>query len=307
MRRLHRLRLAAGLLLGTLLVPVGAYAVELRTISLAERTGTPEIVEYVEGEILVKPREGLLEKTAAQLWAGVGTAVLSHHANGVKCIKVPEGKTEHELIAELERDPRVQYAHLNTVCHAHLVPNDTFYNPYQWNFPKVNCPAAWDISTGPSVLVCILDTGIAYEYYAIPAYELEAVTEGATTYERAPDFSQTDFAPGYDFINDDDHPNDNNSHGTHVAGTVAQTTDNAYGVAGIAFDCTLMPVKVLAFSGEGTAKSVSDGIYWAVDNGAQVINMSLGWPSGYDPGSVVHDAVEYASCLLGVYLVHIEL
>jgi PKD repeat protein len=120
------------------------------------------------------------------------------------------------------------------------------------------------------------------------------VQSGVTQYQIAPELNGTSFTAGYDFINNDSHPNDNEAHGTHVSGTVAQVTNNSTGVAGMAFDCTLMPVKVLDYSGSGTAQSLADGLYWATDNGAQVINMSLGWSPGYNPGSTVANAVTYA-------------
>jgi len=113
-----------------------------------------------------------------------------------------------------------------------------------------------------------------------------------TKYEQAPDLAGTSFVAGYDFINSDTHPNDDNSHGTHVAGTVAQTTNNSLGVAGVAFNTTIMPVKVLSGAGSGTYQNVADGIYYAVNNGAKIINMSLG---GSEPSdNVLKDAVAYA-------------
>ncbi|MCK5327553.1 MAG: S8 family peptidase, partial [Candidatus Latescibacteria bacterium] len=92
----------------------------------------------------------------------------------------------------------------------------------------------------------------------------------------------------------DEHPNDDAGHGTHVTGTIAQTTNNEVGVAGIAFNCSIMPVKVLNARGSGTAQALADGLCFAADNGADVINMSLGWPPGYDPGETVRSAIEYA-------------
>jgi subtilisin family serine protease len=101
-----------------------------------------------------------------------------------------------------------------------------------------------------------------------------------TRYGLAPDLTNTLFTTGYDFINDDEHANDDNRHGTHVAGTIAQSTNNALGVAGIAFNCRLMPVKVLDSSGTGTSASLAEGISYAANNNAKVINMSLGFPPG---------------------------
>ncbi len=179
-------------------------------------------VEYVPGEVLVKFKEGITLQKMVDLESTLGTAILSDHRGGVKKLRVPAGKTEQEVITILKQDPRVEYAELNTICHAFMTPNDPYYSPYQWNFPKVNCPSAWDISTGTGVVVGILDAGIAYENYAVPSYEFGTVQSGVTSYVKAPDLAGTAFTSGYDFINNDTHPNDNNGHGTHVAGTVAQ-------------------------------------------------------------------------------------
>jgi subtilisin family serine protease len=133
-----------------------------------------------------------------------------------------------------------------------------------------------------------------------------------TRYEQAPDLVGTSFwqnadevagdgldndnngfvddVGGWDFINSDSHANDDNSHGTHVAGTIAQTTNNGLGLAGVAFGTTIMPVKVLNAAGTGTLEGVAEGIRYAVDNGADVISLSLGGPSS----SALQSAVAYA-------------
>ena len=129
-------------------------------------------------------------------------------------------------------------------------------------------------------MVAVVDTGIAYEDYDI--------------YGLAPDLSGTRFTSGYDFANSDTHPNDDEGHGTHVSGTIAQTTNNSIGVARIAYNATLMPVKVLDSNGSGQLDWLIDGIRYAADHGANVINMSLGWPRDYDPGETLHNAVKYA-------------
>ena len=140
-------------------------------------------------------------------------------------------------------------------------------------------PAAWDIEEGgdPGIIVAVLDTGVAYEDYDL--------------YQRAPDLAGTSFVPGYDFVNSDFHPNDDQGHGTHVTGTIAQTTNNSLGVAGIASKSSIKPVKVLGADGRGTYQQIADGIYYAVDTGAMVINCSLG---GIFSSSTLYAAVKYA-------------
>ena len=249
--------------------------------------------DCVRGEILVKFREGISREEREGVHRAFGLGVLSEHRGGVQRLRIPDGQTEHEILSLLEGDPRVEYAELNTICHGFFIPNDTYYS-FQWHFPRVNCALAWEISTGEGVVVGILDSGIAYEDYPVPAHESRTVRAGIDSFKQAPDLAGTSFVPGYDFINDDSHPNDNHGHGTHVAGTVAQTTNNGSGVAGMAFDCTLMPVKVLDYKNAGTAQALADGLYWATDHGAQVINMSLGWRPRDNPGATVENAIAYA-------------
>ncbi len=197
-----------------------------------------------------------------------------------RIIKIPEGKVKEE-IEEYSHRPDVVYAEPNYYAHAFLIPNDSMYR-YQWNFGNlttggIGMEQAWSLSTGNGVVVAIVDTGIAYENYS--------------NYVKAPDLADTSFVLGYDFVNNDNHPNDDNSHGTHVAGTVAQSTNNGLGVAGIAFGASLMPVKVLDKNGSGTYTNIANGIRYAADHGAKVINMSLGGPV---PSPTLESALAYA-------------
>ncbi|MCP6718462.1 MAG: S8 family serine peptidase [Patescibacteria group bacterium] len=197
-----------------------------------------------------------------------------------RVIKVSKGMVGEEVRGYLERED-VEYAEPNFIAHTQMTPNDSYYG-YQWHMDNseyggINMEAAWDISSGLGVTVAVIDTGIAYEDY--------------NRYKQAPDLAQTCFVTGYDFVNDDTHPNDDEGHGTHVAGTVAQSTNNDLGVAGVAFSTCLMPVKVLDRNGSGTYADVAAGIYYATDNGAQVINLSLG---GSADSTTLKDAVAYA-------------
>ncbi|MFH2000949.1 MAG: S8 family serine peptidase [Planctomycetota bacterium] len=250
--------------------------------------------EYVAGEILVKFKEFATAEAAQAIHDSFGTYIrYESPKGGFQRIGLAEGHSEIEMIRAYSALSMVEYAELNTVCHATAIPNDTYYG-YQWHFPMINMPAAWDLSTGSGVVAAILDSGVAYENYAIPTWEAGTVASGVTQYIQAPDLAGTSFVQGYDFINNDTHPNDNNSHGTHVAGTVAQTTNNNYGVAGVAYNASIMPVKVLDYTGSGSAQSLADGLYYAADHGADVVNMSLTWSPGYNPGSTVSNAVIYA-------------
>jgi len=198
-----------------------------------------------------------------------------------RVMKVPQGKVK-EKVKEFSKRADVIYAEPNYIAYTQMVPNDPYYK-YQWHFDNpvyggIQMEKAWDISTGnPSVIVAIVDTGIAYEDYG--------------KYCLAPDLASTCFVAGYDFVNKDTHPNDDNRHGTHVAGTVAQSTNNNLGVAGVAFNTCLMPVKVLDSRGSGTYANIAKGIRFAADNGAKVINLSLG---GTASNNTLREAVAYA-------------
>jgi serine protease len=252
--------------------------------------------EVVAGEILVKFKAGVGPKQEAQIHARHGTGVLyrSPYA-GFERVRIPPGKSIDEALAVFKADPAVEYAEPNSVCRAHFVPNDPYYRPYQWHLDNpvyggIEMEQAWDITKGsPSVVVAVIDTGVAYENR----------DEGAWKFRLAPDLAGTTFVQGYDFINNDSHPNDDDGHGTHVTGTIAQTTNNGLGTAGVAFYTAIMPVKVLDKNGSGTAQTLADGLYFAAGRPpsvltADVANMSLGWPAGYNPGATVENAINYA-------------
>lgn len=156
-------------------------------------------------------------------------------------------------------------------------PNDPRYDE-QWNFKMINAEEAWKRTRGKGVVVAVIDTGVSG-----PDYKRG---------KGCKDFKDTKFVAGYDFVNKDDQPYDDHAHGTHVAGTIAESTNNNEGVAGLAFEASIMPLKVLSASGGGSAGDIADAIRWAADHGANVINMSLG--SAY-PSKVMENACNYAA------------
>jgi serine protease len=165
-----------------------------------------------------------------------------------------------------------------------LIPNDTGipgmggavgdWQSAQWNFTGtfgVQAPQAWanvaadGAPGGKGVVVAVLDTGVAY------------LNRGP--YRRSPDFSRWGFVQGHDFVNHTPYATDRNGHGTFVAGTIAEATDNHYGLTGLAFAAQIMPVRVLNSEGEGDATTIAEGIRYAVNHGARVINLSLEFSS----------------------------
>jgi serine protease len=212
----------------------------------------------------------------------------------IAVLKVRPSEAE-ELVAKLRADPQVEGAERNAMFRLPLAPagakswipdddsapprdsfpNDPFYEK-QWNMEQVRARSAWRFATGDDVIVAVIDTGVAYED-----------SKGVW----APDLKATRFVPGYDFVNDDSIAADDHGHGTHCAGTIAQSTDNGRGVVGLAPACKIMPLKVLSAQGWGNSSDIADAIRFAADNGADVISMSLGG-GGYSP--VMHSAVDYA-------------
>ncbi|EDM76735.1 peptidase, S8A (subtilisin) subfamily protein [Plesiocystis pacifica SIR-1] len=160
-------------------------------------------------------------------------------------------------------------------------PNDPMY-PLQWHLDAINTPEAWTHTRGKGATVAVIDTGVAWKDLRWKNVDARAV----------PDLAGIEFVHGETFVNNglpeglDDH-----AHGTHVAGTIAQATDNRIGVAGVAHQAKIMPLKVLGASGGGSVASIANAIRYAADNDADVINMSLGGPL---PSRVMAKAVLYA-------------
>lgn len=161
-----------------------------------------------------------------------------------------------------------EYIEPNYLYSAFKAPNDPEYSK-QWNLHNINIEAAWEETKGNGITVAVIDTGVT----------------------PVPDLKQTKFVKGYDFVSDRIEAYDDNGHGTHVAGTIAQSTDNNYGVAGIAYEAKIMPLKVLAASGGGTVADIAEAIRYAADNNADVINLSLG---GAGESKMMQEAVDYA-------------
>ncbi len=179
-------------------------------------------------------------------------------------------------VRKLSGDPRVQTVEPLAWVYASWTPDDPLLER-QWHLERIGAPSAWAWATGRGVTVAVVDTGVA--------------CEDRPPFSRGTDLAQTWCLGGFNIIDNKPGASDDNGHGTHVAGTIAQSTNNGLGGAGVAFHARLLPVKVLDAQGRGTTVQVADGIRFAADAGAHVINLSLG---GGRASRIMRDAIAYA-------------
>ncbi len=196
-----------------------------------------------------------------------------------RLVRIPGRVSLATELRRIRARPGVVWAVPDYVAHAsgEWIPNDKGiggaagdWQQLQWNFVGpfgVNAPEAWTNvaaargSGGKGVVVAVLDTGVAYA--------------NRGPFRRSPDFSPHEFVQGYDFVAKNPFPNDRNGHGTFVASTIAEATNNRRGLTGLAYGARIMPVRVLNTQGEGEASTIAEGVRFAVQHGARVINLSL--------------------------------
>ena len=241
----------------------------------------PQVPEFAPGEVVVRAEDQRYGET----------------------IELPDGVAVSEALAALRSNPNISYAVPNYIATASGVPNDpgtvppgggprSGWTATQWNFLPcgslcapgtpalplqspggIDALGAWKNLKkagrpgGRGVTVAVLDTGIAYK-------------DKGTRFLRSPDFGGRQFVPGFDFVGKDAQPLDLNGHGTHLAGTIGEKTNNQTALTGLAFNAKLMPVRVLNEVGAGKADKIAKGIRFAARNGAQVINMSFNFGCG---------------------------
>jgi len=270
---------AIALLVGPAVIAVSAPDGEvIRAVSTPR--GPVPAPSYRDGEVIVTFRAAAETRDVERaLRAGGGLeARRSRGASPRFLVTLAPDIGVPEALDRFSRMPEVEFAEPNGIVRrsqaATFKPDDNFYR-YQWNLTQMNAERAWGIQKGKSsVAVAVLDSGVAYEDYTDPRTR--------QAFRKAPDWGDTRFLPGYDFVNGDAHPNDDEYHGTHVASTIAEATNNGLGMAGLAFGCAIMPVKVLDQDGEGTFFDVAEGIDYAAEYAeggekpVKVINMSLG-------------------------------
>ena len=207
-----------------------------------------------------------------------GEIVVKERGESARAVTLPAGTSVREAVAELRGRAGVESVAPSPIARiAGAWPNDPGntgvpggWRQVQWNLAgpmSVNAVAAWSnaqragVPGGRGTVVAVLDTGVAYR--------------SAGPYVRSPDFTANDFVRGYDFVDDDSRPLDENGHGTHVAGTIAEGVNNGVGLTGLAYGAKVMPVRVLDEKGEGDVPEIARGVRYAARRGADVLNLSL--------------------------------
>lgn len=206
--------------------------------------------------------------------AGVASATKSSVAKNdlpaidAAVVTVAEGAGP-AIAAKLRRDGDVDFVEVDRVAHAFWTPNDDYFAS-QWALSNVGATTAWNTALGTGATIAVVDTGVEYTH---------------------PDLSgRVDL--GYDYVSGDTNPADVQGHGTHVAGIAAGIANNSEGIAGLAPDARILAVRVLDGDGSGYYSWIANGIIYAADQGADVINLSLG---GSDPSEILREAVDYAT------------
>jgi serine protease len=277
-----------------------------------------EGLAYVPGEVLVKFRTGLepaQQASALSVVRGGLQSTETRWIGNILHVRAP-GEDNAEALADvLSRQPEVEWVQPNYLSRLKAVPNDPSY-PRQWNFDLINMPLAWDISGTRSsgVTVAVIDSGVTVvsEAQLFPLWTGSRIASFNIPFRQNPDIAAARFGLSRDFVFWTGPVLDMVGHGTHVAGTVLQETNNALGLAGIASHARLMPLKACVGywelqivtsargipgfvnpneSGGCPAAAVVSAIRYAADNGAKIINLSFGSP-GASPALL--DALQYA-------------
>ena len=234
-------------------------------------TGAAQQRDHVPGRVLVKTRTALPERELnRRLGFHGGRPQTSFRQHRLHVVEVADAQIETAL-ASLRADPEIEFAEPDYLATATQIPNDPFVTDgSEWHLAKIQAPQAWDITLGnTNVIIAVLDSGVNAAH---------------------PDLAGR-LLPGYDFVWNDADPADDYGHGTAVAGTIVADGNNSLGVAGVAFGCLVLPVKVMDAGGSASHSAIAQGIEYAVDHGARIINLSMG---GDFPSSTLQDAINYA-------------
>ena len=246
------------LLLAAALAALGSH-------TLAQRVDTGEV------QLIVKMKPSMPEAVfKGKLNARGATQRSEIRGIAARVIRAPKASADL-LKGELARDANIEYVEPDFIAQALGTSNDPYFvQGSQWHLSKIQAPTAWDTTTGSSTqVVAVIDSGVRASHPDLVGKVLV----------------------GYDFVANDNDANDENGHGTGVAGTLSPRSNNQIGVCGVAWANPILPVRVLDANGSGNYSAIANGIIYAADRGAKVINLSLG---GTSSSRALQDAINYA-------------
>lgn len=276
-------------------------------------------LNYVPGEVLVRFKDGVARGGQQRALQALRSAPSVDELTwiGETALFVDQTESDATVLAEqLARQTEVLYAEPNYIYKKVTTPNDPGFSTSQWNFKAIDLPRAWDINPGASnrVTVAVIDYGVTSvtQTFSMPVWNGLALQAVSVPFRVNPDLAQSRLVAPRDFVSGSATVLDMDGHGTHVSSTIGEDTNNALGEAGIAYQVKIMPVKVcegywdvqFSFSAGGIrgfapldaggcpTATIAAGIRYATDNGAQVINVSLGGVSA--PPLTIRDALIYA-------------
>ena len=266
------------------------------TERVAGPTKGGEVVPVRPLQVVVEFARDAGEEGRLAAAAAVDGELLRVSGPHTRLIGLPAGADGEEALRTLRERGDVVSAVPNHVGRAaRYIPDDpgegTGWEATQWNFLAahgVNAPGAWSNlrkagrEGGKGIVVAVIDSGVAYR--------------NDDGYELSPDFARSQFVRGYDFLRNSPYPYDTSGHGTHIAGTIAERTDNGFGVTGLAYKARIMPLRVLDRDGFGDSEDMARAIRFAGREGADVINLSIEFDEEVGTRDISHllDAIEYA-------------
>lgn len=244
--------------------------------------GTPDARPFVDGEVLVKYRESTAAQQALHyrsMWRMNHVRTLKR--SGIRKVRLPEEMTVAQAVALYRSDPDVVFAEPNYRYRLQAVPNDSMMDQL-WGLVNMDADLAWDLETGSSdIVVAVVDSGIDPAHPDLAANIWTNLGEIADNGVDDDNNGYVDDVNGWDFADDDNHPNDptdNYGHGTHVAGIIGAVGDNATGIVGVNWQVSIMPLRFISAADYGTTADAIAAIEYAMDNGADIINLSWGGP-----------------------------
>ena len=276
-------------------------------------------LDYLPGQVIVKFKEGVEargQQRALDAIRSRPTVDRLQWTGDFAVLRDPSQPDAHILADQLSTQPEVEYAEPNYLRHKSLTPNDTGYSPRQWNLQSIDMPKAWDINPGAKsdIIVAVVDTGVTTFNGTMTArtWNGNAIQTITVPFSTNPDLSASRLVSPVDLVSGGGATVlDTDGHGTHVSSTIGEDTNNGLLDAGVAYNVRIMPVKVclsywdvqFASSGAGNPgfvppdaggcplSAIANGVRYAADNGAKVINLSL---SGGGTSQTEQAALQYA-------------